>query len=218
MIIISFFHPQVTLPKSHYMKVTFIAQASILVETSDCTIWTDPWLIGKAFNNSWGLFPKAHWTPEMYDKVDFLWISHEHPDHFHFPTLKSMPMEFKERVHLLFQKNNSDKMPNAFRKLGFKKITLLENRKVTPITANTKVHNSQIGQMDSSLAVIDHDGYTLLNINDCEVNTTDCKNYVKDLGRIDLVFNQFSMAGYNGNMDYQDQLPKIGEQIMQKYV
>ncbi len=199
------------------MKVTFISQASMIVETEDCVIWSDPWLFGKAFNDSWALFPEPNFSEDWYGKITHLWISHEHPDHFNIPTLKSLPKDFKESVTVLFQKNNSDKMPKAFKMLGFKKVTLLKNRKVTSISDKTKVHNCQVGQMDSSLAIIS-EGKTLLNVNDCEINSVDCKNYLKDLGKVDGVFNQFSMAGYNGQIDYDIHLPKSAEQILNNMV
>jgi UDP-MurNAc hydroxylase len=144
-------------------------------------------------------------------------VSHEHPDHFHFPTLKSLPTEFKKRVTLLFQDNNSDKMPNAFKMLGFANIQLLKNRKITQITEKTKIHNYQVGQMDSSLAVLS-EGKVVLNLNDCEINTADAKNYMKDLGEIDLLLNQFSMAGYNGQYEYAKYLPKQAQTILDTMV
>lgn len=199
------------------MKVTFISQASLLIETSDCTILTDPWYMGTAFNDAWKLLPASAWNNSMLDKVDHLWISHEHPDHFHIPTLKSFPQAFKDRVILLFQKNNTDKMPNAFRKLGFKNIRLLDNRKIYPLTTETKVYCSQIGQMDSSLAVLNK-GCTLLNLNDCEANSIDCKNFIEDLGKVDYVFNQFSMAGYNGFYDYENHLPGTAQTIINNMI
>jgi UDP-MurNAc hydroxylase len=199
------------------MKVTFISQASLLIRTSDCTILTDPWYMGTAFNDAWKLLPASAWDNSMLDQVDHLWISHEHPDHFHIPTLKSFPQAFKDRVTLLFQKNNTDKMPNAFRKLGFKNIRLLDNRKIYPLTADTRVYVSQIGQMDSSLAVMNK-GCTLLNLNDCEANAIDCKNFLKDLGKVDYVFNQFSMAGYNGFYDYENHLPGTAQTIINNMI
>lgn len=199
------------------MKITFISQASIRVKTSDCTILTDPWYMGTAFNDAWKLLPAPVWDNSMLDDIDFLWISHEHPDHFHIATLKSFPQAFKDRVTLLFQKNNTDKMPNAFRKLGFKNITLLDNRKIYDITPKTRVYVSQIGQMDSSLAVM-NEGTTILNLNDCEANSIDCKNFVKDLGKIDIVLNQFSMAGYNGFYDYENHLPQTARTIIQNMI
>ncbi|MBL7696902.1 MAG: MBL fold metallo-hydrolase [Chitinophagaceae bacterium] len=200
------------------MKVTLVSQASVIIETSDCKIWTDPWLFGKAFMESWSLLPAANWSDKYYDEIDFLWVSHEHPDHFHLPTLKSMPKTFKERVTLLFQKNNSNKMPDAFRSLGFKNIQLLPHRKIVSITPETKIHCCQIGPTpDSSLAVMNK-GYTLLNLNDCEANSQDCKIFYKDLGKVNLLLNQFSIAGYRGHFDYAILLKKNAQAILENMV
>ena len=200
------------------MKVRLVSQASMIIETADCKIWTDPWLFGRAFMESWSLLPPASWDNKYYDEIDFLWISHEHPDHFHLPTLKSMPQSFKERVTLLFQKNNSTKMPDAFRSLGFKKLELLPHRKIVSITPRTKVHCCQIGPTpDSSLAVM-CDGYTVLNLNDCEANSADCKIFYKDLGKVNLLLNQFSVAGYRGNIDFETTLKKNALSILENMV
>ncbi|MCI5057054.1 MAG: MBL fold metallo-hydrolase [Flavobacteriales bacterium] len=200
------------------MKVKFISTASVIISTDDCVIWTDPWTFGKAFNNSWVLFPEVPFDPKDYDRITHVWVSHEHPDHFHIPTLKSLPSDFKKRVTLLFQQNHSDKMPNAFRKmLGFENIQLIENRKITPLTENTKIQVVQVGSMDSTLAVMEP-GFTLLNINDCEVSKTDCQNFAKDLGKIDLALNQFSVAGYNGYYDYKKLGPISAAKIIDNLV
>lgn len=199
------------------MQIRFISQASIFIKTSDTTILTDPWYLGTAFNDAWKLFPASAWDNSMLDEVEHLWISHEHPDHFHIATLKSFPQSFKDRVTLLFQKNNSDKMPNAFKALGFKNIQLLNNRKVYDLTAKTKICVTQIGQMDSSLAII-NEGTTVLNLNDCEANANDCRNFLTDLGKVDIVLNQFSMAGYNGHYDYENHLPQTAVGILKNMV
>lgn len=199
------------------MKIKFISTASVIVTTVDCCIWTDPWLFGKVFNNSWELFPQIPFDDKDYDAITHVWVSHEHPDHFNFPTLKSLPKEFKERVTLLFQQNHSDKMPNAFSLLGFKNIQLIDNRKITSITDQTKIQVVRVGSMDSSLAVMDGD-VTLLNVNDCEISESDCQTYVKDLGKIDILLNQFSMAGYNGYHDYRKLGPISAAKIMDNLV
>ncbi len=195
------------------MKIKFVSQASLLIETTDCKILTDPWYMGTAFNDAWKLFPAPNWNNSMLDEIQYLWISHEHPDHFHIPTLKSFPQDFKDRVILLFQKNNTDKMPNAFKRLGFKNVRTFNNRTIYPLTDQTSIYISQIGQMDSSLAVINA-GTTILNLNDCEANSVDCKNFKSDLGKISMVFNQFSMAGYNGFYDYEKHLPETAATIV----
>ena len=199
------------------MKVKFISTASVIISTEDCCIWTDPWIFGKAFNNSWALFPEIPFDENDYARITHVWVSHEHPDHFHIPTLKSLSKEFKNRVTLLFQQNHSDKMPNAFKMLGFNNIKLIENRKITSISDKTNVQVVQVGSMDSSLAVIDSD-HTILNINDCEISKKDCKNFLRDLGTIDLALNQFSVAGYNGYYDYDTFGPISASIIMDNLV
>src|ERR1700681_1799603 len=106
------------------MKIHFIGHACIVVETSGPSILMDPWIFGKIFNDSWTLRPEPHFDPSLLDKIDYIWISHEHPDHCHFPTLNSFPMEFKKRVTILFQARDYEKMLAAFRKLGYQRFQL----------------------------------------------------------------------------------------------
>jgi UDP-MurNAc hydroxylase len=127
--------------------------------------------------------------------------------------LKSLPLAFKQKVTVLFQKNNSDKIPNALKTLGFENIRLLDHRKIVSITPQTQVYNCQIGQMDSALAVLNQK-QVILNVNDCELNTADCKLLLRDLKRIDVVLNQFSIAGYTGDIHYETHLPKLRERIL----
>src|SRR5438045_35862 len=98
------------------MRVTLVNHASVIIEAGDVVLWTDPWLFGRAFNESWGLAPEPPleqmeaWLP----RITHLFVSHEHPDHFHVPTLRWLPDDFKTRVTVLFQRLHSDKMPQAF--------------------------------------------------------------------------------------------------------
>ena len=84
------------------MKVKLVSHASVIIQCLDLQIWTDPWLIGKVFNESWTMFPSPAFAESMLEDVNYIWISHEHPDHFNIPTLRSLPTSFKERVVILF--------------------------------------------------------------------------------------------------------------------
>lgn len=196
------------------MEVQLISHASVLIR-SDVTIWTDPWLFGKAFNNSWSLFPEAVFDASLYDGIDYIFISHEHPDHFHIPTLRSMPDDFKRRVTILFQHNNSDKMPDALNRFGFPNVKLLPHRETFSLTEKTRVYCYQAGTMDSLLGVM-FDGKTLLNVNDCEINSKDCRRISSDIGKVDTLLNQFSIAGYSGYADRQKHLPPQAHKILEK--
>jgi UDP-MurNAc hydroxylase len=195
------------------MHIQLISHASVVVETKDACIWTDPWLFGTAFNDSWSLLPPARFEASLYDRINYLWISHEHPDHFHIPTLKSLPLDFKKRVILLFQENNSDKMGSAFQRLGFRNIEVLQHRCVVRLSKETSVYCYQQGQMNSALAVM-AENESVLNINDAELNSRDCRIICKDIGPVAVVLNQFSIAGYAGYQDHKAYLPRLAEKIL----
>ena len=70
------------------MKIKFLNHASILVEIKETQIIFDPWFFGEIFNNSWSLVQNTDVQSINFEKLKYIIISHEHPDHFHIPTLK----------------------------------------------------------------------------------------------------------------------------------
>lgn len=80
------------------MKITFIAHASILVETQGIAILSDPWWQGPCFGAQWWLHPAAHLEPLEARAPDFIYISHGHSDHLHHATLRRLPKTAKVLV------------------------------------------------------------------------------------------------------------------------
>ena len=63
----------------------------LLLEDNVPLLTTDPWLIGSAYWRSWWL--EKYPTPEEFDEVakaKHVYITHSHPDHFHYPTLRRL--------------------------------------------------------------------------------------------------------------------------------
>ncbi|MGD9562038.1 MAG: MBL fold metallo-hydrolase [Pyrinomonadaceae bacterium] len=63
----------------------------LLLEGDKPLVATDPWLIGSTYWRSWWLekYPSA----EEFDEVksaDYIYVTHSHPDHFHYPTLRAL--------------------------------------------------------------------------------------------------------------------------------
>ncbi len=192
------------------MEIALISHASVVIRSHDAQVWCDPWLTGKVFNASWTLLvPPA---PVDLAGISHLWISHEHPDHFNIPTLRNLPAEFRQRVRVLFQANNSDKMFAALHRLGFPNTQALPHRQRVQISPGTAVYCYQVGQMDSCLAVLSQDT-CILNINDAEANHRDCSLMRSDLGSVQVVLNQFSLAGYSGEAD-RAKLPVKARQVI----
>ena len=101
------------------MRVTFVGHSSLVIWLGSSSILCDPWLSGRVFNSGWGLSPEPVFDHANLKDINYLWISHEHADHLHFATLKNFSEEFKSRVVVIFQKNNSDKVSAALRKIGY---------------------------------------------------------------------------------------------------
>ena len=177
----------------------------------------DPWLSGKIFNNSWTLRPDPVLDPALLDRIDYLWISHEHPDHCHFPTLSSFPDSFKQRVTVLFQSRDSAKIVAAFKGMGYQRFRLLPHREIVPLKEGsqdgTKVYCYHAGLMDSALAVID-DQQVILNQNDARISTPECKLILQDLKHVDTLLSQFSLAAYAGFEPPEQYLPERASQIL----
>jgi UDP-MurNAc hydroxylase len=184
------------------MKIRLVSHASVIASCSDAKIWTDPWLISKAFNDSWALWPAPEFSDSLLKKVQYLWLSHEHPDHLNFPTLSSLAPDFKERVTVLFQDNNPERIFTPLRKLGFRNFQILKHRRIITLAPQTCVHCYRVGTLDSCLG-IKSEGHTVLNVNDARLNPTDYRRIFSDLGRIDVVLNQFSVAVKDWVVDYE---------------
>ena len=71
------------------IKIDFNAHASITVTIDDVKLTSDPWFIGSCFATGWW-----HLNPPSEEAIirlidsDYLYISHNHSDHLHIPTLK----------------------------------------------------------------------------------------------------------------------------------
>ena len=74
------------------MKIKVVSHACVYLDFGEVKLLCDPWLFGTCFNNGWSLKLRDDksevLSQEEIQKITHIWISHEHPDHFHFPSLK----------------------------------------------------------------------------------------------------------------------------------
>jgi UDP-MurNAc hydroxylase len=181
-------------------RVKILSHASILIEVDGKKIITDPWYFGTAFNDGWELSYKSNLDEikATIIDVDIIWISHEHPDHLHFPTLKWISEFAKKDVVIYFQKNNSEKVFEALRKLGFENFHHMQHLKKIPISSNVQIMCYAHRHLDACLGVFVGEKFWLLNINDTELNTQDINIISKRFGAPYVLYNQFSIAGFDG--------------------
>jgi UDP-MurNAc hydroxylase len=192
------------------VKITFVNHASFFLESNSASLLCDPWTFGKAFNDGWALLSPP--APVPHDRVDYLWVSHEHPDHFNFPSLRAIPEADRRRITVLYQRHSSLRLVDAFHKLGFGKVQELPLYRWVAIRPGFEVLCGSVGSMDSFLAVRT-EGESLLNMNDCVCNLAQLRYIRKLVGKVSLLFTQFSFANWIGN--HGDEISAVGQKLDQ---
>jgi UDP-MurNAc hydroxylase len=193
-----------------FMKITFVNHASFFLESKSASLLCDPWTFGKAFNDGWALMSPS--VPVPYNRVEYLWVSHEHPDHFNFPSLRAIPEADRSRITVLYQRHSSLRLVDAFHKLGFGTVQELPLYRWVQLRPDFAVLCGSVGSMDSFLA-IRTEGESLLNMNDCVCNLAQLRYIRKLIGKTSLLFTQFSFANWIGN--HGDEIGAVKQKLDQ---
>ena len=113
---------------SQDVSVRYLNHACVVIETPTLRIATDPWLIGSSFCNGWWLAePSPEDSFEVVNSCDFVFISHNHPDHLHPETLSRV----RKDMPILTADFSSGSTERYLRHIGFKN--------VIPMDFNTKL-------------------------------------------------------------------------------
>jgi len=111
---------------SKFIKIKFLNHSCLIFENESFKFATDPWLIGPAFLNGWWLKYETNydWVEEL-NSCDFIYISHNHPDHLHPFTLSKID----KNLEIIVPKFLSDSTGLLVEEVGFKKVTRLDFNK-----------------------------------------------------------------------------------------
>jgi UDP-MurNAc hydroxylase len=199
------------------MKVTFVGHASVICDVGGVSLWSDPWLKGEAFNESWALYPQPILRAEDLARITHVWISHEHPDHLSIPTIKALPAERKANVVALFQKHYDSEVINWLRTQGFKEVRELPHAVWVELSARCRIACYQVGHLDSALAITG-EGRTMLNLNDCDIPAPTLRRVARKVGHVDLLLDQFSIAGWCGNPEDVQRRRAAARGVLDKFV
>ncbi len=213
------------------MKVTYISSACVLIQSGDTKVLCDPWLVSGAYYGSWCHYPALKVTPEDFNDVDYMYISHIHQDHFDIETLKRMD----KRIPVLINTYESKFLKVQLEKLGYNvrelkhndPHTLNDNFTIRILSADNcnpelcakflgcafvenKFKNTQI----DSMCVFEDGTHTVVNVNDCpwELAATAAKTIKDTCGKID-----FLLVGYLGASPYP-QCFKISDQSLNQSI
>tara|TARA_B100000780_G_C21096825_1_gene442410 strand:- start:100 stop:1719 length:1620 start_codon:yes stop_codon:yes gene_type:complete len=107
----------------HDLEITFFSHACILFKAKDFTFATDPWIEGFAFASGWWVnsLPPVDWVEKL-NSLDFIYISHNHPDHLNEFTLDKISRDMKFIVPNFENKS----VINMLNKMGFMDVHTLD--------------------------------------------------------------------------------------------
>jgi UDP-MurNAc hydroxylase len=197
------------------MKIKFVNHSSFIIEHEGISIISDPWLEGKIFNNGWDLMSKTKLTYDDFKDINYIWFSHEHPDHFYPPNLKLIPPEYKKTITVLFQETIDGRVANYCRKAGFKDVIELRKGVSFELSKTFSVLCEYFNEGDSWISY-KVGNTTILNTNDCGIrNLSEGEEIKHKVGKVDILLTQFSYAYWAGNKDEIDYRKKVASDKLQ---
>ena len=178
------------------MKIKLINHACALIESDNVRIITDPWLKGRIFDNGWSLVDTSYKLD--YNSFDYVWLSHEHPDHFSPKSFCENEISNKKKI--IIQDRKNDKKLEKF--FSAKKYDILKIPQKGQLKLSNKVRLlGGISKSFDSWVAITNGDKTVLNLNDC-IDFSDISQIRKikaTVGHIDVLMIQFSFANWTGN-------------------
>ena len=111
---------------SKNISITFVSHAFILIQSEEFRFAMDPWAIGPAFVGGWWLAtqPIKSWTEKL-NECNFIYISHNHPDHLNRHTLKFV----RKDMTFIIPNFISKSVEKILIRIGFKNIVKMNFQK-----------------------------------------------------------------------------------------
>ena len=172
------------------MRFQVLGHACLLVEHRGVRLLVDPWLFGSCYWRSWWHFPEPVPPDERILAPDYIYLSHQHFDHFHYPSMR----RFARDTPVLVAKFPLPGMEDGLRDLGFTNITALPHGKTRELAGGLRVTSYQAGWIDDSALVVEGGGTCLLDLNDAKFEEPVLRQIGRRHGPVDFLFKQFSSA------------------------
>jgi UDP-MurNAc hydroxylase len=196
------------------MKLRYIKSSTVVIESNDVKILSDPWLIDGEYYGSWYHYPPLEINQEFINSIDYIYVSHIHPDHFSKKTFEILD----KTIPILIHDYSSKFLKMNLERLGFKVTELQQNKRthlkngvyINILAADncnpelcarfmgcgiveTKFGSTQIDTM----CVIDNGEYTILNTNDCpyDLAIDTLKEIKKSYTKVDILLTGYAGAG-----------------------
>jgi len=196
------------------MKLTFLQSSSYILEHNGVKILNDPWLVDGEYYGSWSHYPQFKFNPVNYSDIDYIFISHIHPDHVSFKTLEQLDKSIPVLIHQFptkFLKKNIENLGFKTIEIEHNKRTKLKNDLYINILAADNCDPELCGKFlgcgtaetkfkemyFDSICVVDNSKEVVVNVNDCpyELAQSTLSLILKQYKKIDFLLVGYAGAG-----------------------
>lgn len=194
-------------------NIKFINHASITISNKACSLLSDPWYSDQVFHKGWRLLYENSTEDILTElnRIDYIWISHEHPDHFSVGFfMRFLKQIQKNNITILFQETKDKRVLKFLEAKGFI-VKEIESNKEISLANNFSIKCIKHGFYDSML-LCNVDNVKILNLNDCDIKKRDDLNKLsRNIGECDVLVSQFSYAAWKGgekNLEWRREAAK----------
>jgi UDP-MurNAc hydroxylase len=158
------------------MQITYLGHAGFLVETEQAIVVMDPWMSPEgAFDSAWFQFPRNHdLAPYVREKLGdtrkdrFVYISHEHHDHFDPHFLASLSAG--DLTFLVPNFTRAALRTELARLQPAARVVTCNHGELVPIPGGyVKLYLDDSGLNRDSGVLLKSEGQAFLNLNDCKL-------------------------------------------------
>ena len=175
------------------LTITYYGHACVIIKCGDFQLATDPWLVGDCFIGGWyplhGIVPPMYWAEDL-ARVDMIYISHRHPDHYHPETLRHVS-KLNPTIPIFVAQLSNGSVIDSY--LPFDNVVRQKLGTWYRINEDLRIailEDGALGDLDTSL-LMEYRGHTIFN-------NVDCGNpNFGQLGHFDIVLGDF-VAGASG--------------------
>ncbi len=184
------------------MRITFLGHAGFCVESDRAVVVMDPWLSANgAFDSAWFQFPRNHHMAEFVrakladdGRERFVYVSHEHKDHYDLDFLESLPDRDFTLVVAHFRRPELRETLGSYRCKGLVSLRDGERLHVPGGFLTLLLDDKELNR--DSAALLEIDGHRFLNLNDSKVHDR-LGEVVRAHGDVHAFACQFSGATYH---------------------
>ena len=190
------------------MFLETVGHASIFLTDNDNQpiLITDPWLVGSTYWRSWWLqnYPDEAKLNDIY-KSDTIYITHEHPDHFHPPTLKN----FSKHSNLIIPDLPNKELKNYLEINKFKfEVIKKNNWKIINSKNSISIFSIPLWN-DDSILLIDTPNVIIINLNDSKppkIILNKLKKFIKKSKKKSILLSSYSPASIVNSFRYNNEV------------